>query len=176
MVDVDFEISKGLNLFRQKKYSEAAQLFENISNILKENDSILKSAEISNNASVAYLLNGNAQKAFEMAKDTHFIFENENDWKNSGLALGNQAAALEELGDKKKAFDLYQLAAENLKKAGEMESRAYILKRISSLQMQKGEQFEALGSMSAALQQLPKLSRKEKFIKKLTEIIFKIGN
>jgi hypothetical protein len=79
------------------------------------------------------------------------------------------------LGKKDLALEYYQNAADKLKLAGEKESRAFVLKRISALQIQKGDQLDALGSMTAALHNLPELSRREKILKKLTDLVMKIG-
>ncbi len=175
-MNINAEIDRANNFFKRKKYIEAARLFETIAGNYQEFDNLTKSAEMKNNASVAYLLAGDPQKSFDLAKDTHLVFEVSEDWKNYGLALGNQASALENLGKKDQALEYYEIAAEKLKIAGEKESRAYVLKRISALQVQRGEQLDALGSMTAALQNLPKLSTREKILKKLTDIVLKIGN
>jgi tetratricopeptide (TPR) repeat protein len=175
-MNIEYKISEAFKLFNQKEYEQAAKAFEDISTFLKETDSSLKYAELCNNASVAYLLAGNPDKAYQFAKNTHLIFEKANDLKNAGLALGNQATAQEELGNKNLAYELYQQAADFLDKAGDKESRAYILKRISSLQIRKGKHIEALGNMSSALQNLPELTPREKLLKKLTGIISKLGN
>ena len=89
--------------------------------IIRNSDNLTKSAEMKNNASVAYLLAGDPQKSFDLAKDTHLVFEVSEDWKNYGLALGNQASALENLGKKDQALEYYEIAAEKLKIAGEKE-------------------------------------------------------
>jgi tetratricopeptide (TPR) repeat protein len=175
-MDMNNEIDRAKDLFKRKKYLEAARLFEIIANSFQEISEESKTAEMKNNASVAYLLADDPQKSFDLAQDTHLIFEKSQDWKNYGLALGNQASALENLGKKDQALEYYEIAAEKLKISGEKESRAYVLKRISALQIQRGEQLEALGSMTAALHNLPKLSRREKILKKLTDIVMKIGN
>ncbi|MBE0687905.1 MAG: tetratricopeptide repeat protein [Anaerolineaceae bacterium] len=173
---INGDISRANDLFKQKKYVESARLFESIAGEFQELSEVCKSAEMKNNASVAYLMSGDFQKSFNLSKDTHLIFEETEDWKNYGLAMGNQASALENLGKKDLALDYYQIAADKLKLAGENESRAYVLKRISALQIQKGDQLDALGSMTAALHNLPKLSRREKILKKLTDLVMKIGN
>jgi tetratricopeptide (TPR) repeat protein len=174
-MSINADISRANDLFKQKKYVEAARLFETIAVTFQGLNEVIKSAEMKNNASVAYLMAGDFQKSFDLSKDTHMIFEETKDWKNFGLALGNQASALENLGKKDLALEYYQIAAEKLNSVGEKESRAYVLKRISALQIQKGDQLDALGSMTAALQNLPELSRREKLLKKITDLVMKIG-
>ncbi|PKO06596.1 MAG: hypothetical protein CVU41_05710 [Chloroflexi bacterium HGW-Chloroflexi-3] len=174
-MNINRDISRANDLFKQKKYVEAARLFETIASAYQELNKDCESAEMKNNASVAYLMAGDPQKSYDLSKDTHLTYEVTKDWKNYGLAMGNQASALENLGKKDLALDCYQIAADKLKLAGEKEFRAYVLKRISALQIQKGEQLDALGSMTAALQSLPKLSRREKILKKLTDLVMKIG-
>lgn len=174
-MSINADISRANDLFKHKKYGQAASLFETISGAYQELNQVCESAEMKNNASVAYLMAGDPQKSYDLSKDTHKIFEETKDWKNFGLALGNQASALENLSKKEQALEYYQIAADKLKLAGEKESRAYVLKRISSLQVQKGEQLDALGSMTAALQNLPELSRREKILKILTDLVMKIG-
>jgi tetratricopeptide (TPR) repeat protein len=174
-MSINADISRANDLFKQKKYIEAASLFETIAGVYQELNEVCESAEMKNNASVAYLMAGDPQKSYDSSKDTHKIFEVTKDWKNFGLALGNQASALENLGKKDLALEYYQIAAEKLDLVGEKESRAFVLKRISALQIQKGDQLDALSSMTAALHNLPELSRREKLLKKLTDLVMKIG-
>ena len=175
-MSINADLSRANDLFKQKKYVQAASLFEAIADAYQDLNEVLKSTEMKNNASVAYLMAGDPQKSYELSKDTHLFFEETKDWKNYGLAIGNQASALENLGKKDQALEFFQIAADKLKMAGEKESRAYVLKRISALQIQRGEQLDALGSMTAALQNLPKLSRREKILKKLTDLVMNIGS
>jgi tetratricopeptide (TPR) repeat protein len=174
-MNINSDISRANDLFKQKKYVDAARLFEKLASAYQDLKEVCKSAEMMNNASVAYLMAGDPQKSYELSKDTHLTFEETKDWKNYGLAMGNQASALENLGKKDLALEYYQIAADKLKLAGEKESRAFVLKRISALQIQKGDQLDALGSMTAALHNLPELSRREKILKKLTDLVMKIG-
>ena len=90
------------------------------------------------------------------------------------MALGNQAAALESLGQKKKAKELYIEAAELLKSSGDKELRTFVLKRISAIQVQEGKQFEALGSMFAALENSENLTLREKTLKKLSSLVMRL--
>jgi len=174
-MNTEKEASKAFQLFHQKKFSEAASSFEEIAFQLNAENKEFSATEMMNNASVAYLLSGNPQKAYELSQNTHLTFQEIGDWKNYALALGNQASALENLGKKELALSYYQKAADKLHEIGEKESRAYIMKRISALQIQSGDQFGALGSMTVALNNLPKLSPREKFLKKLTDLVIKFG-
>jgi tetratricopeptide (TPR) repeat protein len=175
-MNIEEQIQQAHTLYQQKNYFQSAQLFESIASHFEELNEFPKSAELKNNASVAYLMMGNNKKAYDISKDTHLIFEQIEDWKNCGLALGNQASALESLGEKGLALQLFSRAAEYLEKSGDKKSKAYVQKRISSLQIQQGKQLEALGSMSSALDNIPKLSASEKILKKLTDLVMKIGS
>lgn len=172
---IEEEVQVAHQYYQQKRYQEAADLFESLADQYEEYSDFKNAAEMKNNASVAYLMIGDYKKAYESAKDTHIVFENYHDFRNCGLALGNQASALEHIGEKALAFQLFTQAKDCLDKAGDKESKAYVLKRISTLQIQQGKQFEALGSMSSALDNIPQLSTSEKILKKLTDFITKIG-
>jgi len=173
---IEEEIELAKQYYQQKKFQLAGELFESIAENLETNLDLVRSAEMKNNASVAYLMNSEPQKAYDTAKDTHLIFERANDEKNCGLSLGNQASALEHLGEKGLALQLYTKAVDFLEKSGDKESKAIILKRISSLQIQQGKQLEALGSMTSALNNIDELSTSESILKKLTDFIYKLGN
>jgi tetratricopeptide (TPR) repeat protein len=125
-----------------------------------------------NNASVSWLMAGDAQQALEAAKDTHLVFEAQQDDKQAGMAYGNQAAAYEALHEFETSLSYYQKASEKLLICGEKEYRAVVLKQISQLQLKTGEHLQALASMNTALDSTPKLSGKEKFLKKFLSKIF----
>ena len=134
---IEEEIQLAKQMYQKKRYGESAELFKTIALHFEEEGDYPIAAEMQNNASVAFLMSGNAKLAYDMAKDTHKFFQNVGDEKNCGLALGNQAAALEHLGEKGMALELYTMAITHLENAGEEESKAYILKRMSSLQVQQ---------------------------------------
>jgi hypothetical protein len=90
------------------------------------------------------------------------------------LALGNQAAALEALNRLDDALARYWQCSNLLKQIGDEETRAPVLKNISTLQIRTGHQFEALATMEAALNNQKKLSPVERFLKKLLNIPMKM--
>jgi hypothetical protein len=74
---------------------------------------------------------------------------------------------MEAQGRLEEALERYQLASDLLKKTGGREMRSYVLQSISALQLRTGKQFQAMASMDAALENKPRLSLKERFLKRL---------
>lgn len=160
--------------YDKQNYSMAVELFAEAATLSENNNFPLDSAELKNNASVAALMNNDAQHAFQLAEHTEEIFLQRGDNKRAGIALANQASALEAMGKNTQAFALFSEASKILKDAGEKDLRSYTLKRMSTLQIKQGKQFEALGSMSAALDNASSLSAREKVLKKLSNLVMKL--
>ena len=160
-------VQKAKTAYKQKKYSEAADLFEEAAKLYKDLGDFLNEAEMLNNCSVSLLLGGDALEALQAAQGTDQIFAKAADVKRQAMALGNQAAALDALGKLDEALELYQEASELLKDRGEDDLRSYLLQQISTLQIRTGSQLQSLASMQAALESRKKLSMKERMLKKL---------
>ena len=168
--------AEGKALYAAKKFAEAAALFERANRAYMAAGDFLNAAEAANNASVAWLQAGDPEKALTLASGTEATFGTAGDIRRQGIALANQAAALEGLSRKQEALDFYQRANMYLKQAGENEMRAMVLKNISALQLQTGGHFQALASMDAALDQQKKLSWREWLLKKLLKVPFDMMN
>ena len=160
-------------MYKNRKYSDAAQAFTELAEAYQTTDLPGKSAEMKNNASVAWLLAGNAQKSLDAAKDTHQIFESLEDERQAGMAYGNQAAAYDALHNPQEALKYYRLAAEKLKNSGEKEYLSIVMKQISQLQLKTGDHLQALASMNSALDTADALDGKDKFLQRLLKKIFK---
>ncbi|WP_299026448.1 hypothetical protein [uncultured Thermanaerothrix sp.] len=153
--------------YAQRAYEIAAQAFEKAAGAYDEGGEVLKAAEMRNNASVAWLQAERPEAALRCVEGTPELFAQAGDKRRQALALGNQAAALEALGQAEIALEIYRRAADGLKAVGEMENYARVMRRISALQVQTGQQFAALFSMQAALEYQPKLSPRERMLKSL---------
>lgn len=162
--------------YKAARYAEAALLFTQAARSYSSSGQALDSAEARNNASVAYLQSGDAAAALQSAEGTDPIFASAKDMCRQGMALGNQAAALEALARLDEALERYTACAGLLKQAGETEMRAMVLKNISSLQIRTGNQLQALASMNAALEDQKHLSLREKILKKLLRVPFEMLN
>ena len=166
-------VEQAKKLYEESEYEQAAALFEKIYQQYAAAGDELNSAENRNNASVAWLKSDQAQKSLDAALGTDLVFAKAGDQTHQAMALGNQAAAFEALGNLDKALDLYQQASDLLKGSGQQELRSYVLKSISSIKMRKGQVMESMASMQAAIGDKKSPSLVERFLKKLLGLIFK---
>jgi tetratricopeptide (TPR) repeat protein len=169
-------IIEGQSAYKAKRYREAAASFEQAARALQSSGDSQSAAEAANNSSVAFLQAGSAADALRLAKGTPAVFATAGDFRRQGMALANQAAALEGLHRLPEALETYQQASDLLKQAGENDLRALVLENISTLQLRTGNQLQALASMDTALEHKGKLTIRERLLKKLLRVPFDMLN
>ena len=167
-------VAEGKDAYSRGDFLAAARSFTAASESYLAAGEALKAAEIANNASVAYLKAGDTQASLQAVEGTPQIFAEAKDLRRQGMALGNQAAALEANNRLDEAADLYQLSADVLKQAGEDQLRANVLQSLSALQLRTGRQLEALASMSAGLEDIKHPNPKQSLLKRLLRIPFRM--
>lgn len=142
---------EGKRAFAAARYDEAARLFADAARGYSLGRDGLHAAEMSNNRSVALLKNNQPQEALDAALGTDKVFEGASDPTRQGIALGNQAAALEDLGRADEALALYEQAASLFATANDGEMRSIVLKSIAAIKLKQGKLnaagFEMLGSL-----------------------------
>lgn len=163
-------VQKAEQAYQSGQFTESAELFQQAASQYSEESNALKAAEMLNNRSVALLRAGNVQGALEASAGTDQVFAQAGDTRRQALALGNQAAALEEANRLDEALTRYWDCSNLLKQIGDEETRVPILKSISALQIRTGRQLEALASMDTALSHKKKLTVQERFLKKLLDV------
>jgi tetratricopeptide (TPR) repeat protein len=164
----------GESQYQAGQYEEAASSFEKAAKSYLNISDPLMAAEMANNLSVALLRAGHSDKAYEACLGTDQIFAQAGDNRRRAIALGNQASALEALGQKEQALDLYQQCSDLLKQENLPELRSAVLKSISALQLRTGRQFEAMASMDAAINTKKHLSLRERFLQMLIKLPFRL--
>ena len=106
-----------------------------------------------NNTSVALLQAGKPQESLTAALGTDQVFADAKDIKRQGMALGNQAAALEALNRYDEAIEKYDLAAKLFDQAGEGDLRALVMKSAAAIKLKTGKltdsAFKMMGSLDA---------------------------
>jgi tetratricopeptide (TPR) repeat protein len=145
---------QGKQAFKNKKFDEAAELFSQAAEGYKlSHAGLLMSAEMRNNVSVALLQADKPQESLTAALDTDQIFADAKDVKRQGMALGNQAAALEALNRYDEAIEKYDLAAQLFGQAGEGDLRALVMKSSAAIKLKTGKvtdsAFKMMGSLDA---------------------------
>lgn len=159
--------TQSIEFFNNKEYPKAIEGFQACMRLCIEAGDELSLAEMKNNLSVVLLKTKDAQGAFDVVQGTDEIFLSHGDQNKQAMALANTATALEALGKKEEALQLYEKASDVFKEIGEKEMRKDILKRISDLQLKTNRGLQAIASMEAAYDQNDKKNLKDSVFKKL---------
>lgn len=156
---------EGKRAFAAARYDEAARLFADAARGYSLGRDGLHAAEMNNNRSVSLLKNNQPQQALDAALGTDKVFESASDPSRQGMALGNQAAALDELGRLDEALAHYERAARLFDAANEKEMRAIVLKSIAAIKLKQGKVNEAGFEMMGALGATPKPTLFQRILK-----------
>jgi tetratricopeptide (TPR) repeat protein len=159
--------------YKKAQYLSAARLYKAAADGYSARGEAIMAAEMANNCSVAYLKAGEAELALESAQSTDQLFETNGDRLRQAMAIGNQAAALEELKRFDEAEAGYLKSAELLNSIGEFELRAYVLQSLSSVQMRQGRYLEAYATMNAGVMGIKKPDLTQRILKSLMQVPFK---
>lgn len=149
--------------YEQGDYENAARLFGEAASALQSNHP-LEAAELRNNQSVAWLKAGNPKAAYEAARETAPLFVAAGDARREGIAWGNEAAALQEMGRVNEAFETYRLAAEAFERAGEDQLRNDVFQAMAGLKLKQGKVMEALFYMQMGLAGVKHPTPKQKIL------------
>ena len=147
---------EGKRLFKQGRFDEAADRFEQAAHGFTLGRAGLLAAEMKNNQSVALFKAGRPRRALEAALGTEQVFAGAGDTKREAVALGNIAAAHEALGNLDDALAHYQRSADGLAQVGERELRATVLKAMAAVHLKQGRPTESGLKMLATLEAEPR--------------------
>jgi tetratricopeptide (TPR) repeat protein len=153
--------------YQAGEYLPAAQAFAEAATAFAGTGDALMSAEMQNNRSVALLRAKEAQAAFEAAQGTDKIFEAAGDSRRQGMALANQASALQALKRFDDAMDDYKRAGDALKAADEGDLRVEVMQLLSMLYMRRFKFFEAVITLQSGLAGVKNPSLRQRFMKKI---------
>lgn len=166
----------GHKAYSMKDFRAAEQAFAKATEAYSRDGDALFAAEMANNRSVALIRVGEAQAALDVVSGTEEVFSQAGDILHLAMAIGNQATALEALGRLEEAEESYQRCAELLKQIGETELRASVMQSLSTLQLRRGRQLEAIATMHAGIEGIKNPNLKQRLVKKLLQTPFKLLN
>ena len=163
-------LKDGQRAYKAGQYEKAARAFAGAAEGFQVAGKILEAAEMRNNQSVALLQANQPEQAKQAAEGTAQIFAEAGDRKRQALALGNLAAAEEELGELQTALETYTQSAKILQEIDAPDEYAHIMKAISALKLRQKNPIGALASMELGLESVEKPSLKQKLVKKMLKI------
>jgi tetratricopeptide (TPR) repeat protein len=141
--------------------------YENAANAFSEAGDHLMAAEMKNNQSVTLLRSKQFQAALEASQGTELIFARAGDVRRQGIALANQASALQALKRYKEAIDYFSRAGETLEKANEMDLRVEVMQLLSALYLRRFKVFDAIIALQSGLAGIQNPTPKQRLMKKL---------
>ena len=161
----------GKRAFDAGEFESAAGAFETAASGYASLYDDVNAAEMKNNLSVALLQMGKAREALAAALGTEGVFAGAHDLKRQGMAIGNQAAALESLQRFDEALAAYERSAQLFAEAGEGDLRAMVLKSAAALKLKRGKVTESAFKMIGSLEAKEKPSLFERLLKFLLRFV-----
>ena len=161
---------RALQDFRQGRFADAARGFESARRLFEQAGDRAQAAEAANNRCVALLQAKCPAEALRAVEGTPEAFDALGDAKRAAQALGNLASALEAAGDLPAAEVAYRQALERFAALKDAEARSTILTSLSQLQLKRGQPMEALATMQAGLDQKPRHSLRDRWIRRLLDL------
>jgi tetratricopeptide (TPR) repeat protein len=158
---------KAKRIYAEGGYALAAQSFSDAAVAYADAGDPLMAAEMRNNQSVALLRAKDARASLEAARDTDKIFANANDHRRQGMALANQASALEALKRSKEALDYYKKAGDALALAGESDLRAQVMQLLAMHYLRRFKFYEAVIALQSGLSGVKNPTPKQRLMKKI---------
>ena len=153
--------------YQAGNYVLAAQGFAEATSAYTEMGDALMAAEMQNNQSVALLRAKQPQAALEVVQGTEKIFAQAGDFHREGMALANQASALQALKRDKEAIDNFKNAGDALQKANEGDSRVQVMQLLSLLYLRHFKFYEAILALQSGLSGVKNPTPRQRFMKKI---------
>lgn len=157
-------------------YLEAARLFKAAEQGFDLGADPCQAAEMANNCSVALLQAGEPQAALQALEGRERVFERVGDLKRLGMTWGNRGKALETMKQFDLAFQAYRQAADLFLQIGENELYTTTMQSISALQLRTNRPLEAVASMQAGLDRMGKSGVRQRLLKRLLDLPFRLLN
>ncbi len=153
--------------YHDQEYAEAAGAFADAAAASLEQGDPLASAEMKNNQSVALLRAKQPAAALAAAQGTDAVFAGAGDLRRQGMALANQASALDALKRKREAVDGYAQAAQILEKAGEGDLRAEVMQLLAYHYLRRAKFYDAVIALQSGLAGIQHPTAKQRLMKKI---------
>ncbi len=159
--------SQAKQTYQMGQYAQAAQGFAGAAQAYTEVGDPLMAAEMLNNQSVALLRAGDPQAALETVQKTVQTFTAAGDSRRQGMALANQASALQAMKRYKEAIDCFKEAGVVLEKAGEGQLRVDVMQLLTMLYLRRLKLYDAVLTLQSGLAGVKDPTPRQRFMKKI---------
>ena len=159
-------------LYQSGDFPAAARTFAEASASFAAAGDALMAAEMKNNQSVALLRDKQAQAALEAAQGTEIVFAKAGDARREGMALANQASALEALKRFKEAIEYYKKAGAALERADEGDLRVDVMQLLSALYLRRFKFLDSVIALQSGLAGVKNPTPRQRLMKKF--LFFKL--
>ncbi len=160
-------VEKAQAVYRSGEYAQAAGLFDQAAAEYAATGDPLMAAEMQNNRSVALLRSKDPQAAFKAVEGTEKVFGASGDYRRAGMALANQASALQALKRYAEAIQHFKDASDALEKAGAPELRVEVMQLLAMLYMRRFKFYEAILALQSGLAGVKDPTPRQRFMKKI---------
>ena len=154
-------------VYQEGDFESAARLYGEAASVFQAQGDAAAAAEMKNNQSVAFLQAGDAQSAYQVVAGTAEVFAAASDVRRQGIALANEATALEALKRIDQALEKYLQSADIFKQADEGQLRASVLQAVAWIMLRRGKILEALNYLRAGVADLKNPTFKQKIMRGL---------
>ncbi|MGC1376504.1 MAG: hypothetical protein WA821_09780 [Anaerolineales bacterium] len=158
------------SVYQEGDFENAARLYGEAASAFQAQGDPVAAAEMKNNQSVAFLQAGDAQSAYQVVAGTAEAFAAAADARRQGIALANEATALEALKRIDQALEKYLQSADVFKQAGEDQLRASVLQAVAWITLRRGKILEALNYVRASVADLKNPTLKQKIMRGLLRL------
>ena len=172
MEATSLELSEtGKKAYQKGDFESAIRFFSEAAKSYTKEEKLLDAAEAKNNLSVALLQAERAKESLEAAQGTDKVFAEANDTLRQAMALGNQAAAFDELGNTDEALALYKKSASLFGDIDEGDYQETVLKSIAAIELRKGKLQASAQTMLGSLATVKKPNLFQRFLRFILRLI-----
>ncbi len=150
-MDVATLYAEAKELYDAGKTNESAAVFEQARAAFLAEGNAIQAANVANDLGVVYYLTGRRDQARQILRDALAAFELSGDVAGQAKATGNLAQLMNRDGDKDGAEKNYQRAAELFHQVGDRALEQDTYRALSQMQLQRGRWLEALAAYDRAL-------------------------
>jgi tetratricopeptide (TPR) repeat protein len=156
--------------YQEGDFERAARVYGEAASAFQAQGDVVTAAEMKNNQSVSFLQANNALSAYESAAGTSEVFAAAGDTRRQGIAIANEATALQALNRTDQAIEKYVQAGEAFKQADEEQLRASVLQAIAWIMLRRFKIFEALSYIRASVIDLKNPTFNQKIMRGLLRL------